>query len=78
MAAVFYAQYIFPVVYLVMWKVKLDDGLWLAEGSVTMNEEEAWLLPDMPSVQAQLKKVRRFTPYPNAIVISVGNQAQTD
>jgi len=54
-----------------MWKVKLDKDLWLAKGSATTpNEEEAWLFPDMPSVQEQLKKVRRFTPYPNVMVIA--------
>ena len=52
-----------------MWKVKLDNDLWLAENGTTTDEADAWLLPDMPSVQAQLIKVRRFTPYPNAIVI---------
>ena len=60
-----------------MWKVKLDDGLWLAEDGTTAIEEEAWLLPDMPSVQVQLKKVRRFTPYPNAIVVFEDNLAQS-
>ena len=40
-----------------MWKVKLDKGVWLADGAATTtNEAEAWLLPDMPSVQVQLKK----------------------
>jgi hypothetical protein len=54
-----------------MWKVKLDEGVWLAKDSATTtNEEEAWLLPDMPSVQVQLKKVRRCLPYPNAMVIA--------
>ena len=52
-----------------MWKVKLDDDVWLAKTGTTTNEEEAWLFPDMPSVQEQLKKVRRFMPYPNAMVI---------
>ena len=52
-----------------MWKVKLDDDVWLAEGTTTTTEEDARLFPDMPSVQEQLKKVRRFTPYPNAMVI---------
>ena len=53
-----------------MWKVKLDD-MWLAEGTATTkNEAEARLFPDMPSVQAQLKKVRRFMPYPNAMVVA--------
>jgi len=28
------------------------------------------LLPDIPSVQAQLIKVRRFMPYPNAMVVA--------
>ena len=52
-----------------MWKVKLDDDLWLADGEVTATEDKARLFSDMPSVQAQLKKVRRFTVYPNAVVI---------
>ena len=54
-----------------MWKVKLDKDLWLADGDpkTTTNEAEAWLLPDMPSVQEQLKNVRRFTPYPKAMVV---------
>ena len=56
-----------------MWKVKLDNGLWLTKDSATTTKEsEAWLLPDMPSVQAQLKEVRRFTPYPNAVIIFEG------
>ena len=57
-----------------MWKVKLDKGIWLANGigdsATTTKEEEAWLLPDMTAVQAQLKKVRRYMPYPNAIVVA--------
>jgi len=53
-----------------MWKIKLDDDLWLAKDSkTTTKESEAWLLPDIPSVQAQLKKVSRLAPYPNAVVI---------
>ena len=61
-----------------MWKVKLDDAVWLGKDSTTTpNEDEAWLFPDMPSVQDQLKKIRRFTPYPNAMVIAEFNQAQT-
>ena len=61
-----------------MWKVKLDEGAWLAEGNpaTTTNEAEAWLLPDMPSVQVQIKKVRRFMPYPDAMVVFEDNQAQ--
>ena len=59
-----------------MWKVKLDDGVWLAEGTTTTTEEDARLFPDMPSVQEQLKKVRRFAPYPNAIVVFEDGQAQ--
>ena len=51
-----------------MWKVKPGDGVWLADGAVTTTEEDARLFPDMPSVQAQLNRVRRFTPYPNAVV----------
>ncbi len=53
-----------------MWKVKLDEGVCLAEDGTTAIEEEAWLLPDMPSVQMQLKKVRRCMPYPNAMVVA--------
>ena len=41
-----------------MWKVKLDDGVWLAEGTTTTTEEDARLFPDMPSVQAQLKELK--------------------
>ena len=52
-----------------MWKVKLDDGVWLAEDGTTAKEEDALLLPDMPSVQEQLKEIRRFVPYPDAMVI---------
>ena len=57
-----------------MWKVKLDDKVWLADGSgdaaTTTKEEDAWLLPDMPSVHEQLKKVRRFMPYKEAMVVA--------
>jgi len=57
-----------------MWKVKLDEGIWLADcvdGSATTTvEAEAWLLPDMHAVQVQLKKVCRYIPYPNAIVVA--------
>ena len=61
-----------------MWKIKLEETLWLARNSeATTSENQAWLLPDMPSVQAQLKKVRRFTPYPNAIVVFEDNLAQS-
>ena len=53
-----------------MWKIKLDETLWLARNSeATRSENQALLLPDMPSVQAQLIMVRRFMPYPNAVVI---------
>ena len=50
---------------------------WLKIQLLPTNEDEAWLLPDMPSVQVQLKKVRRFTPYPNAIVVFEDNLAQS-
>ena len=60
-----------------MWKVKLDDGVWLADGTTTTTEEKAQLFPDMPSVQAHLKEVRRFTPYPKAMVIFADDQAAT-
>ena len=60
-----------------MWKIKLDDNLWLARNSeATRSENHALLLSDMPSAQAQLIKVRRFMPYPNAIVV-FENQAKT-
>jgi hypothetical protein len=54
-----------------MWKIKLDDTLWLAKNSeATTSEKQALLLPDIPSVQAQLIKVQRFMPYPNAMVVA--------
>ena len=60
-----------------MWKVKLDDKVWLADGvgdsATTKNETDALLFPDMPSVHDQLKKVRRFMPYPNAMVVFEDN-----
>ena len=60
-----------------MWKIKLDDTLWLGKNSEsTTCESQALLLPDIPSVQAQLIKVRRFMPYPNAVVIAEFSQAQ--
>lgn len=52
-----------------MWKLKLDDGVWLADGAVTTTEEDARLFFDMRAVQEQLKKVRRFVPYPDVVVI---------
>jgi len=59
-----------------MWKIKLDETFWLAKHSeATRSENQAWLLPDMTSVQAQLIKVRRFMPYPNAMVIFDDDQA---
>ena len=55
----------------VMWKVKLDETLWLAKNSeATRCERQALLLPDMLSVRAQLIIVRRFMPYRNAIVVA--------
>ena len=60
-----------------MWKVKLDDDLWLAKGAVTTKvEAEAWLLPDMPAVQEQLKKIRRHRPYKDAMVIAEFNSLE--
>ena len=53
-----------------MWKVKLDEGVWLTESGTTTIEDEAWLLPDIPSVQANLEKVHRFLPYPNATIVA--------
>jgi hypothetical protein len=45
-----------------MWKIKLDDTLWLAKNSeATTSEKQALLLPDIPSVQAQ---------YPKAMVVA--------
>ena len=64
-----------------MWKVKLDDGVWLGRNSeATKSENQALLLPDMPSVQAQLIKVRRFMPYPKAMVVASfpDNELQKD
>ena len=62
-----------------MWKVKLDDDLWLGRNSeTTKSESQAWLLPDMPAVQTQLLKVRIFMPYPNAMVIYHGNSPEND
>ncbi len=64
-----------------MWKVKLDDGVWLANGiggsGITSVEAEASCLPDIPSVKLQLVKARRFVPYPNAIVVFEDNLAQS-
>ena len=59
-----------------MWKVKLDGKVWLAESGTTTNEDNAWLLPDMPSVQDRLKKVRLFTPYKEVMVVYDDGQAQ--
>lgn len=53
-----------------MWKVKLDDGLWIAKSGTTTKESEALIMPDMPTAQEQLKKARRFLPYPNAMMIA--------
>ena len=53
-----------------MWKVKLDEGVWLTKSGTATIEDEAWLLPDIPSVQEKLEKVRRFLPYPKAIVVA--------
>ncbi len=54
-----------------MWKIQLDDNLWLAKGSeTTVTESEAWLFPNIPAAQAQLKEVRRFMPYRDAMVIA--------
>lgn len=57
-----------------MWKIKLDDDLWLAKGEhgpqTTSEESDAWILPNMPAVQKQLKKVRSLNPYPDAMVIA--------
>ena len=60
-----------------MWKIKLDDTLWLGKNSeATTSENQALLLPDMTTVQAQLIKVRRFMPYPKAMVIFDDGQAR--
>ena len=53
-----------------MWKVKLDDKVWLAKTGTTTNEADARLFPDMPSVQDQLKKARLFMPYKEAMVVA--------
>ena len=52
-----------------MWKVKLDDDVWLADGAVTTEEDKARLFYDIPSAQVHLKNVRRFVPYKEAMVI---------
>ena len=63
-----------------MWKVKLDNNIWLAKGKydpeTTSKESEAWLLPSMPAVQEQLKKARSSNPYPNAMVIADFNHLE--
>ena len=59
-----------------MWKVKLDDNLWLAKTGTTANESDAWLLPDMPSVQDHLKKIRLHIPYKEAMVIFEDNKSR--
>ena len=60
-----------------MWKVKLDDRLWLAKDGTTMKESDAWLIPDMSTVQAELTKARRFVPYKDAMVIADFDQPKT-
>ena len=57
-----------------MWKVKLDDKVWLAEKGTTTDEDKALLLPDMETVQGHLKKIRLFMPYKEAMVISEDGQ----
>ena len=60
-----------------MWKVKLDNKLWLAKGSATtVIESEAWLFPNVPSAQNQLKKARRFMPYREAMLIAEFNDLE--
>ena len=59
-----------------MWKVQLDDNLWIAKSGTTTNESEAWIMPDMPTAQEQLKKARRLMPCPNAMMIAAFNQAE--
>ena len=63
-----------------MWKVKLDDNIWLAKGKygfgTTCNESDAWILPNMPTVQKQLKEARRLNPYPKAVVIAAFNDRE--
>ena len=60
-----------------MWKIKLDDNLWLAKDSETTdNENQAWLFLNIPAAQDQLKKARRFMPYPNAMVIAEFTNAE--
>ena len=60
-----------------MWKIKLDDTLWLAKNSEANTcENQALLLPDMQSVQAQLLKIRLFMPYKEAMVVYDDGQAQ--
>ena len=63
-----------------MWKVKLDNDIWLAKGKygpeTTSKESEAWLLPNIPAVQEQLKKARSLNPYPDAMVIADFNSPE--
>ena len=53
-----------------MWIVELETGLWIAETGTTTDKQKAWVMPDMPTVQKELKKVRRLIPYKDAMVIS--------
>jgi hypothetical protein len=57
-----------------MWIVRLDDNQWLTKNGTTSIESEAWVMPDMPTAQEQLKKTRRLIPYPNAMIAAF-NQA---
>lgn len=54
-----------------MWKIKLDNNTWLADGAgdppTTSIEAEAATFPDMPAAQQALKKARRTLPYLGAI-----------
>ena len=53
-----------------MWKVKLDNNMWLAENGPTADEDKALLLPDMDAVHEKLKKIRLHTPYKEAMVVA--------
>ena len=53
-----------------MWIVKIDDKLWLTKDGTTEKESEAYRFPSMPAVQAHLKKIKRYIPHREAMVIA--------
>ena len=53
-----------------MWVIELEQGVWLADGGqVTLVEDKALLIKDMPEAQALLKKIRRFRSYKDAAIV---------